>query len=37
VWRVVRDRLIVAQAAIHDAPLVTKDGTLHANYSEALW
>lgn len=31
------DRLIVAQAAIHEAPLVTKDETLHENYSHAVW
>lgn len=31
------DRLIVAQAALHAAPLVTKDQTLHAHYSDAVW
>lgn len=31
------DRLIVAQAALHQAPLVTKDETLHARYSAAVW
>lgn len=31
------DRVIVAQAALHDAPLVTKDATLHAHYSRAIW
>lgn len=31
------DRLIVAQAALAEAPLVTKDETLHANYSGAVW
>lgn len=31
------DRLIVAQAALHDAPLVTKDQTLHAHYAHAVW
>lgn len=31
------DRLIVAQAALHDAPLVTKDGTLHEHYPGAVW
>lgn len=31
------DRLIVAQAALHDAPLVTKDQTLHAHYHRAVW
>jgi len=31
------DRLIVAQAAIHAAPLVTKDATLHASYPGAVW
>lgn len=31
------DRLIVAQAAVHDAPLVTKDETLHAHYAGAVW
>jgi PIN domain nuclease of toxin-antitoxin system len=31
------DRMIVAQAALHGAKLVTKDGTMHANYSGAVW
>lgn len=31
------DRLIVAQAALHDAPLVTKDESLHAHYARAVW
>ncbi|MEQ1855674.1 MAG: PIN domain-containing protein [Longimicrobiales bacterium] len=31
------DRLIVAQAALHGAPLVTKDQTLHQNYAAAVW
>lgn len=31
------DRLIVAQAALHEAPLVTKDETLHAHYAAAVW
>lgn len=31
------DRLIVAQASLHDAPLITKDETLHARYSRAVW
>jgi PIN domain nuclease of toxin-antitoxin system len=31
------DRLIVAQAALQDAPLITKDGTLQANYPRAVW
>lgn len=31
------DRLIVAQAALNDAPLITKDRTLHAHYSGCLW
>jgi PIN domain nuclease of toxin-antitoxin system len=31
------DRMIVAQAALHDAPLVTKDATLHAHYARAVW
>lgn len=31
------DRLIVAQAALFDAPLVTKDATIHANYPRAIW
>jgi PIN domain nuclease of toxin-antitoxin system len=31
------DRLIVAQAAVRDLPLVTKDEIIRANYSEALW
>ncbi len=31
------DRLTVAQAALLDAPLVTKDATIHANYARAIW
>lgn len=31
------DRLIVAQAALLDAPLITKDATIHAHYSKAVW
>jgi PIN domain nuclease of toxin-antitoxin system len=31
------DRLIVAQAALHEAPLVTRDETIHAHYPHALW
>jgi len=31
------DRLIVAQAALLDAPLITKDENIHAYYSKAVW
>lgn len=31
------DRLIVAQAALFQAPLLTKDATIHANYEQAMW
>lgn len=31
------DRLIVAHAALHEAPLVTKDGTLHERYPRCVW
>lgn len=31
------DRLIVAQASLLNAPLVTKDGTIHKHYSKAMW
>ena len=31
------DRLIVAQASLFNATLVTKDDTLHQHYSAALW
>jgi PIN domain nuclease of toxin-antitoxin system len=31
------DRLIVAQATVHAAQLVTKDTTMHANYPGAVW
>lgn len=31
------DRLIAAQAALHDAPLVTRDATIHENYAQAVW
>lgn len=30
-------RLIVAQASLAEAPLVTKDRTLHAAYDDAIW
>ena len=31
------DRIIIAQAAVHDAPLLTKDQTMHEAYSGAVW
>ncbi len=31
------DRLIVAQAALHDAILITKDRQIHAHYEKAIW
>jgi PIN domain nuclease of toxin-antitoxin system len=31
------DRLIAAQAALFDAPLVTKDELLHRHYRRAVW
>ncbi len=31
------DRLIVATAAIHDAPLVTRDERIKAHYAKAVW
>jgi PIN domain nuclease of toxin-antitoxin system len=31
------DRLIVAQAGLHDAPLVTKDSVLHRHYPACIW
>lgn len=31
------DRLIVAQAALHEAHLITKDATLHRNYPGCIW
>jgi PIN domain nuclease of toxin-antitoxin system len=31
------DRLIVGQAALQEAPLITKDATVHANYPAAVW
>lgn len=31
------DRLIVAQASLHDAPLVTKDSTIRERYARAVW
>jgi PIN domain nuclease of toxin-antitoxin system len=31
------DRLIVAQASLFDAPLVSKDATIQANYPYAIW
>ena len=31
------DRLIVSQAALFNAPLVTKDKTIHAHYARAVW
>lgn len=31
------DRLIVAHAAAHDAPLVSKDRSIRKHYSAALW
>lgn len=31
------DRLIVSQASLQEAPLVTKDGHIHEHYRGALW
>jgi PIN domain nuclease of toxin-antitoxin system len=31
------DRLIVAQASLHEAPLVTKDEVLHSHYPGSVW
>lgn len=31
------DRIIVSQAALHDAPLVTKDRLIRDQYAKALW
>lgn len=31
------DRLIVSQAALREAPLVTKDGVIHEHFRGALW
>lgn len=31
------DRVIVAQASLHDAPLLTADAKLHRHYPSALW
>jgi PIN domain nuclease of toxin-antitoxin system len=34
------DRIIVAQAALHEAPLITKDAALaalHESYARAVW
>jgi PIN domain nuclease of toxin-antitoxin system len=31
------DRLIVAQASLNGAPLVTKDRRIHERYAEAIW
>ena len=31
------DRIIVAQAALRRAPLITKDATIRAHYDRALW
>lgn len=31
------DRLIVAQAAIHEADLLTKDRMIHEHYAQAVW
>lgn len=31
------DRLIVAQAEMHQAPLITKDRTIRQNYRQAVW
>lgn len=31
------DRVIVAQAQLNGAPLVTKDAAIHAAYARALW
>ena len=31
------DRMIVAQAALHDAALITADERMHANYGRCIW
>ena len=31
------DRLITAQAALDESPLLTKDDTIHTYYPEAVW
>lgn len=31
------DRMIVAQAALFDAPLLTRDHSIHAHYAHAVW
>ena len=31
------DRMIVAQASLFDAPLITKDSIIHQNYANAVW
>jgi PIN domain nuclease of toxin-antitoxin system len=31
------DRLIVAQASVHEAPLLTRDGMIHEHYPHAVW
>jgi PIN domain nuclease of toxin-antitoxin system len=31
------DRVIVAQASLRDAPLLTKDRFLHQHYDRAVW
>ena len=31
------DRLITAQAAVDDSPLLTKDDTIHTYYPKAVW
>ncbi|MCY4482125.1 MAG: PIN domain-containing protein [Spirochaetaceae bacterium] len=31
------DRLITAQAAVDESPLLTKDDTIHTYYPEAVW
>lgn len=35
--RDVFDRLIVAEAMLHDAPLITKDKTIRMHYKQAVW
>ena len=31
------DRVIVAQASLHGAPLITKDEHMHKNYAQCVW
>lgn len=31
------DRLIVSQAALREAPLLSKDGSIHEHYPRAVW